>query len=40
MSKGILLLDPGCVTIKGHAVEEFEDHAAALLEASLKNRLG
>lgn len=38
--KGMLILDPKCCVIKGHAVEEFEEHAEGLLEQGWRERLG
>lgn len=37
--RGILLLTPACVIVKGHAVQEFEEEAEATLEAALRARL-
>lgn len=39
-ARGMLLLSPTSVIIKGHGVAEMEEDAAMLLEESLKRRLG
>lgn len=40
MVRGIMLLSPASVVVKGHAVEELEEHAETTVEASLRARLG